>query len=120
MMSNTDVVMYVKNKKTDGETEPLKLEDHTDKPFTPLANKIIKQLDDQVMIELEAKLPPKMLKDLRASALGYARPSDICRKRKRQIAKAKWMMVQHDHTCYEWSQWWPKSAKKPKRWKRGK
>lgn len=42
--------------------------------------------------------------------------SHINRTRKRQIEKAKWMAIQHDHTCYEWSQWWPKSVRKPKRW----
>lgn len=110
------MIMFVENKKDPGVIRPLKVEDYTDKPFTPLANKIIKQIDDQIMLELEAKLPPKLLKDIRASALGYARPSDICRKRKRQIERAHWMMVQHDHTCYEWSQWWPKPARKPKRW----
>lgn len=36
------------------------------------------------------------------------------RTRKRQIAKAKFM----DHASYEWSQWWHKMARKPKRWKR--
>lgn len=41
----------------------------------------------------------------------------IRRTRKRQIERAKWMMIQHDHTCYEWSQYWPKAARKPKRWK---
>ena len=42
----------------------------------------------------------------------------IKRTRKRQIAKAKHMMAWHDHTSYEWSQWWHKKARKPKRWKR--
>lgn len=41
----------------------------------------------------------------------------IKRTRKRQIERAKLMMIQRDHTCYEWSQWWPKKARKPKRWK---
>lgn len=35
----------------------------------------------------------------------------IKRTRKRGIEKAKFM----DHTSYEWSQWWKKSARKPKR-----
>lgn len=43
--------------------------------------------------------------------------SKIKRTRKRQIAKAKHMMALHDHTSYEWSQWWKRSARKPKRWK---
>ncbi|MFR0607595.1 hypothetical protein ACLUV9_04355 [Limosilactobacillus balticus] len=41
----------------------------------------------------------------------------IKRTRKRQIAKAKHMLAWHDHTSYEWSQWWHKTARKPKRWK---
>ena len=42
----------------------------------------------------------------------------IKRTRKRQIAKAKHMLAWHDHTSYEWSQWWKRSARKPKRWKK--
>ncbi len=38
----------------------------------------------------------------------------IKRTRKRQIERAKFM----DHTGYEWSQWWHKTASKPKRWKK--
>jgi hypothetical protein len=41
----------------------------------------------------------------------------IKRTRKQQIAKAKHMMDWHNHTSYEWSQWWKKSARKPKRGK---
>lgn len=41
----------------------------------------------------------------------------IKRTRKRQIAKAKHMMAWHDHTSYEWSQWWKSNARKPERWK---
>lgn len=37
----------------------------------------------------------------------------IKRTRKRGIEKAKFM----DHASYEWSQWWKKKARKPKRWK---
>lgn len=44
----------------------------------------------------------------------YVKP--IKRTRKRQIAKAKHMMTWHDHTSYEWSQWWHKQTRKPKRW----
>ena len=44
--------------------------------------------------------------------------SKIKRTRKRQIAKAKHMMAWHDHTSYEWSQWWHSKARKPKRWKK--
>ncbi|WP_267495602.1 hypothetical protein [Limosilactobacillus reuteri] len=42
----------------------------------------------------------------------------IKRTRERQIAKAKHMMAWHDHTSYEWSQWWHKKARKPRRWKK--
>ena len=38
----------------------------------------------------------------------------IKRARKRQIQRAAFM----DHTGYEWSQWWRKTARKPKRWKK--
>ena len=54
-------------------------------------------------------------KNLRAILLGYVRPSGIKRTRKRQIAKAKHMLNFHDHTSYEWSQWWPMPARKPKK-----
>lgn len=37
----------------------------------------------------------------------------IKRTRKCQIERAKFM----DHTGYEWSQWWHKTARKSKRWK---
>ena len=37
----------------------------------------------------------------------------IKRTRKRQIERAKFM----DHTGYEWSQYWHKTARKPKGWK---
>lgn len=38
----------------------------------------------------------------------------IKRTRKRQIQWATFM----EHTGYEWSQWWHKTARKPKRWKK--
>lgn len=38
----------------------------------------------------------------------------IKRTRKCQIKRAAFM----DHTGYEWSQWWHKAARKPKRWKK--
>ena len=57
-------------------------------------------------------------KNFRALLLGYKRIKPIKRTRKRQIAKARHMMAEHDHTSYEWSQWWPTPARKPKRWKR--
>lgn len=61
---------------------------------------------------------PKLFKDLHATLGGYTRIKQIKRTRKRQIAKAKHMMAWHDHTSYEWSQWWHEMARKPKRWKR--
>lgn len=59
---------------------------------------------------------PKLFKDLHAALDGYTRIKPIKRTRKRQIAKAKHMMAWHDHTSYEYSQWWHKTARKPKRW----
>lgn len=58
---------------------------------------------------------PKLFKDLHAVLDGYTRIKPIKRTRKRQIAKAKHMMAWHDHTSYEWSQWWHSKARKPKR-----
>ena len=60
---------------------------------------------------------PKLFKDLHAVLDGYTRIKPIKRTRKRQIEKAKYMMAWHDHTSYEWSQWWHSKARKPKRWK---
>ena len=40
------------------------------------------------------------------------------RTRKKKKKKAKHMMAWHDHTSYEWSQWWNSKARKPKRWKK--
>lgn len=56
----------------------------------------------------------RVLMNLKYLIKGY---KPIKRTRKRQIAKAKHMMTWHDHTSYEWSQWWHKKARKPKRWK---
>lgn len=63
--------------------------------------------------QLDFSRTPRSKKDLKAFILGYARVSGIKRTRKRGIEKAKFM----DHTSYEWSQWWKKKARKPKRWK---
>lgn len=60
---------------------------------------------------------PRLYKQALALLHQTTRPSGIKRTRKRQIAKARWMMAEHDHTCYEWSQWWHKTARKPKGWK---
>ena len=57
------------------------------------------------------------IKYLYADCHGYNRISPIKRTRKQQIVKAKHMMDWHNHTSYEWSQWWKESARKPKRWK---
>ena len=56
----------------------------------------------------------RLLKVFKHMLRGY---KPIKRTRKRQIAKAKHMMAMHDHTSYEYSQWWHKTARKPKRWK---
>lgn len=61
----------------------------------------------------KSKYPGK-LKALKAVAFGYARPSGIKRTRKRLAYRAAMM----DHTSYEWSQWWSKQVRKPKRHKR--
>ncbi|OTA88478.1 hypothetical protein [Limosilactobacillus reuteri] len=68
-------------------------------------------------IEAIMIMTPKLRKDLYAAFLKRKRISPIKRTRKRQIAKAKHMMAMHDHTSYEWSQWWHSKARKPKRWK---
>ena len=47
---------------------------------------------------------PGKFKRILQNFWGYGIPSDICRKRKRQIQKAKFM----DHGSYEWSQYWRK------------
>ena len=67
-------------------------------------------------IEAIMIMTPKLRKDLYAAFLKRKRISPIKRTRKRQIAKAKHMLTLHDHTS-EWSQWWKRSARKPKRWK---
>lgn len=61
---------------------------------------------------------PKLRKDWHAALNGYKRIKPIKRTRKRQIARARHMMAEHDHTSYEWSQWWHKTTRKPKRWKK--
>lgn len=66
-----------------------------------------------VEFELYYRRHPRRRKEVRAFLLGNVRPSTIKRIRKRGIEKAKLM----DHTSYEWSQWWKKSTRKPKRWK---
>lgn len=62
-------------------------------------------------------LTPKLRKDWHAALNGYKRIKPIKRTRKRQIARARHMMAEYDHTSYEWSQWWHKKARKPKGWK---
>ena len=63
-------------------------------------------------------ITPKLRKDWRAAWNGRQRVKPIKRTRKRQIAKARWMMAEHDHTSYEWSQWWHTPARKPRRHKK--
>lgn len=65
-------------------------------------------------------ITPKLRKDWHAALDGYKRIKPIKRTRKRQIARARHMMVWHmmaDHTSYEWSQWWHTPARKPRRHK---
>lgn len=69
-------------------------------------------------IEAIMRMTPKQRKDLYAAFLGCKRIIPIKRIRKRQIAKAKHMLAWHDHTSYEYSQWWHKTARKPKRWRK--
>ena len=69
-------------------------------------------------IEAIMIMTPKLRKDLHAAFLGCKRIKSIKRTRKRQIAKAMHMLAWHDHTSYEWSQWWHSKARKPKRWKK--
>ena len=66
-------------------------------------------------------ITPKLRKDWHAALNGYKRIKPIKRTRKRQIARARHMMMWHmmaDHTSYEWSQWWHTPARKPKGWKK--
>ncbi len=56
-------------------------------------------------------ITPKLRKDWHAALNGYKRIKPIKRTRKQQIARARHMMVEHDHTSYEWSQWWHKKAR---------
>ena len=58
-------------------------------------------------------ITPKLRKDWHAALNGYKRIKPIKRTRKRAIQRAKFM----DHTGYEWSQYWHKTARKPKGWK---
>ena len=62
-------------------------------------------------------LTPKLRKDWHAALNGYKRIKPIKRTRKRQIARARHMMAEHDHTSYEWSQCWTMPARKPRRHK---
>lgn len=80
---------------------------------------MISMLGDRcVALEVKITLTPKLRKDWRAAWNGRQRVKPIKRTRKRQIARARHMMAEHDHTSYEWSQWWHKTARKPKRWKK--
>lgn len=79
-------------------------------------NKRIEDIDitqesvNDFLNSLEGK---RVLMNLKYLIKGY---KPIERTRKRQIAKAKHMLALHDHTSYEWSQWWHKTVRKPKRW----
>ncbi|MDM8265645.1 hypothetical protein QUW44_00450 [Limosilactobacillus pontis] len=64
-------------------------------------------------VSFMVKSDPKVTKDFIALLSGYKRISPIKRTRKCQIERAKFM----NHTGYEWSQYWHKTARKPKGWK---
>lgn len=66
-------------------------------------------------ITFELRITPKLRKDFRAALKDCERVKPIKRTRKWQIAKARWMMAEHDHTSYEWPQWWPTPCRKPRR-----
>lgn len=69
-------------------------------------------------ITLTFRITPALRKDFHAALKGCERVKPIKRTRKRQIARARHMMAEHNYTSYEWSQWWHTPARKPKRWKR--
>ncbi|OYS69206.1 hypothetical protein [Limosilactobacillus reuteri] len=80
-------------------------------------NKRIEDIDiTQESVDDFFRLPEmkRIIKNFKHMLHGY---KPIKRIRKRQIARAKHMMAWHDHTSYEYSQWWHKTARKPKRWK---
>lgn len=56
----------------------------------------------------------KGLLSILADAFDRQGVKTIKRTRKRQIERAEFM----DHTGYEWSQWWHKTARESKRWKK--
>lgn len=62
-------------------------------------------------VSFTVKSDLKVTKDFIALLSGYKRISPIKRTIKRQIQRVAFM----DHTGYEWSQWWRKTATKPKR-----
>ena len=63
-------------------------------------------------IEAIMIMTPKQRKDLYAAFLKRKRISLLV---SGKLKKAKHMLAWHDHTSYEWSQWWHKTARKPKR-----
>ncbi|WP_323058338.1 hypothetical protein [Limosilactobacillus reuteri] len=111
-------IKYFAKKK--GSSMPIKpIGWHTDKTSTPVKGLLqFKPSTFSPFVEFEVYnlKQPKTIKEARARLLGFRRPSGIKRTRKRQIARAKHMMDFHDHTSYEWSQWWSQPAHKPKRW----
>ncbi len=104
-----DIQYFAKRK---GGSEPAKLIDwSTGKPSSVPAKGLLQYKPSTFDFELDFLKTPRSKKDFKAFLLGYSRVSGIKRTRKRGIKKAKFM----DHTSYEWSQWWKKEAKKPKR-----
>ena len=111
---NNDIQYFAKKKDSSEPPEPIL----TDWAVSPATH--VKGLLQCIPSTYECSLEIQRSKDFKgliAMLLCYARPSSIKRTRKRQIAKAKHMMAWHDHTSYEWSQWWHSKARKPKRWK---
>lgn len=85
----------------------------TGKPSSLPAKGLLQYKPSTFEFSLYYRKNHRMLKEKLVLLLGYARVSGIKRTRKRGIEKAKFM----DHTSYEWSQWWKKKARKPKRWR---
>ena len=71
----------------------------------------------ELSVSFTLMITPKLRKDWHAALNGYKRIKPIKRTRKRQIARARHMMAEHDYTSYEWSQWWHTPARKPRRHK---
>lgn len=97
-----------------GSAEPAKpIRWSAGKPSSVPVKGLLQYKPSTFTLEVYYRSHPRRQKEVRAFLLGYSRVSGIKRTRKGGIEKAKFM----DHTSYEWSQWWKKKARKPKRWK---